>query len=162
MCEVVIVWGGGGAVVGMGVLVSAAISNASGVFWRCRSVPRAVPMVSCRNLDLSQNQFSAIPSVFSGLSSLTYLSLALNSLQVVPDSISGLPSLLSLVLSRNRITSLPTSIVGLGFLTALDLSSNLITLLPSNFVGLSSLMYGAPLHVLSLVSLDLHGSQYTS
>lgn len=84
--------------------------------------------ITIRQLNLSKNHFSYIPSTILSMSltKLEKLDLSFNRLGVLPDSIGNLTGLEELKLDENCIVSLPSSIGKLLKLKALSLKCNRI------------------------------------
>ena len=110
-----------------------------------------VGLNNLKDLSLSYNQLTSLPSSIVNLTSLRYLYLEHNELTSLPSSIVNLRSLGYLNLSSNQLTSLPTSIGNLRSLESLYLRFNQLTFLPESIVNLSSLR-----------TLDLYRNQLTS
>jgi Leucine-rich repeat (LRR) protein len=90
-------------------------------------------------LDLSNNQLSALPESLGQLTHLQSLDLSRNQLTVLPESIGQLTKLQTLVLSRNQLTALPESLGQLTKLQSLDLSDNQLTEFPETLSQLTEL-----------------------
>ncbi|XP_011313916.1 E3 ubiquitin-protein ligase LRSAM1 isoform X1 [Fopius arisanus] len=84
-------------------------------------------------LDLSDNEFTSLPSEISFLTSLEELYLQNNGLRKLPEELTELPNLISLNLSNNKLKSLPETMGNLKTLNILDISKNQgITQLPKS------------------------------
>jgi Leucine-rich repeat (LRR) protein len=86
-------------------------------------------MTSIESLNLSNNNFTSIPSWFSHFDKLTLLYLSSNGLHgPIPDAFRNLTFIESLSLSGNSLTSIPSWLAELKRLTYLDLEWNQLTL----------------------------------
>ncbi|XP_015125906.1 E3 ubiquitin-protein ligase LRSAM1 isoform X3 [Diachasma alloeum] len=75
-------------------------------------------------LDLSDNEFTSLPSEIRFLTSLEELYLQNNDLRKIPEELTELPNLISLNLSSNKLKSLPETMGNLKTLNILDISKN--------------------------------------
>ena len=81
-------------------------------------------------LDLSGNQFTALPPEIGNLTNLTTLTLGGNGLTALPHQIGNLSNLTGLELKGNRLTGIPVTLCQLTKLRELNLSDNLLTVIP--------------------------------
>ena len=133
-----------------------------------------VGLNNLKDLSLSYNQLTSLPSSIVNLTSLRYLYLEHNELTSLPPTIGNLTSLRYLYLEHNELTSLPSSIVNLRSLGYLNLSSNQLTSLPTSIGNLRSLeslylrfnqltfLPESIVNLSSLRTLDLYRNQLTS
>jgi len=77
-----------------------------------------------KNLSLSKNRISSIPEDMGKMSKLENLNVSYNLLQSIPTSFQQLKSLREICLSFNHLTNIPPSLLGLKQLNILDLSDN--------------------------------------
>lgn len=91
------------------------------------------------SLYLDRNQWDALESKVTNLTSLRYLSLHLNSVQEFPSSVTNLNTLEVLAINNGRFAAVPSDICRLTNLIRLDLSSNRIASLPAELSTLVSL-----------------------
>ncbi|XP_063987269.1 E3 ubiquitin-protein ligase LRSAM1-like isoform X2 [Diachasmimorpha longicaudata] len=75
-------------------------------------------------LDLSDNEFTSLPSEIRSLTSLEELYLQNNGLRKLPEELTELPKLIKLNLSNNKLKSLPETMGNLKTLNILDISNN--------------------------------------
>ncbi len=92
-----------------------------------------------RNLDLSKNKISALPSSIGSYKMLKTLRLSENRLHALPAEIGGLDKLESLFVSGNALVDLPSSMAGLRSLKVLDASANQLKTFPSFVTALKKL-----------------------
>ena len=92
-------------------------------------------LIQVANLFLSNNCLTALPITFANLQDLNDLDLASNRLDRFPPEICSL-TLHTLDLSNNQISELPNEIVKLTTLKDFDLSNNQIWTFPEGFVNL--------------------------
>jgi Leucine-rich repeat (LRR) protein len=83
-----------------------------------------------KTLTLSKNKITSIPEDLGKLSKLENLYLSFNLLQTVPETLGQLKHLKEVYLTNNKLTRFPTSLCGLKQLNILDLSSNSIREVP--------------------------------
>lgn len=100
------------------------------------SVPHPiVNMSNLQTLDLSENRLNVIPSsTFENLRQLTTINLSQNDFVALPKSLKFLQHLTKLDLSYNKLLQVPTELGYLTQLEYLDLSSNLIDSLPTDAI----------------------------
>lgn len=103
--------------------------------------PEALSKVSSnlRNLDLSANKISSVPSCIGNFKSLKTLNLGHNRLSRLPEELGQLIKLETLVLCGNRLTQLPAGLNKLKALKELDLSKNRLTEFPLSLTQLRQL-----------------------
>ena len=94
-----------------------------------------------KELDLSYNKLTQLPTEIGHLTLLTELSLFDNKLTQLPTEIGNLTNLTYLSLSNNQLTQLPREIGNLTQLTELYLYNNELTQLPSEIGQLTQLNY---------------------
>ncbi|XP_014218770.1 leucine-rich repeat-containing protein 57-like [Copidosoma floridanum] len=92
-----------------------------------------------RNLDLSSNKFSRLPSEVGKFSLLKQLNVSGNRLTELPDIIGDLVKLETLNASFNKIGALPSSLAKLSHLKQVNLSDNRLTDFPRMFCGMRHL-----------------------
>lgn len=118
--------------------------------------------VNLQKLDLSDNNFTTIPSVIfnckklrvllltanrinnispsiSLLTELEELDLGYNMVSELPNDMAGLKKITRLVLSRNQLKSLPSGLNALTKVEILDISNNLFTSIPSCVASIKSI-----------------------
>lgn len=83
-----------------------------------------------RNLDLSNNRITGLPSNIANFRSLKTLNLAGNRLTSLPPGLGQLQKLETLILSGNLLRSIPDSLANLKNLKEIDLSGNKIGKFP--------------------------------
>lgn len=88
--------------------------------------PRIANIVNLEELDLSNNEISAIPFFIEELTKLTVLNVSKNYLKSIPEGVSKLLQLKNLNASSNRLTEIPRCIYNLKDLKKIDLSGNRI------------------------------------
>lgn len=92
-----------------------------------------------KELNLSNNSLTSLPTGIDALGNLEQLNLAHNFLSSLPAEISALCKLKNLCLEKNHFTSLSEEILSLGNLETLFLDHNSLTLLPTGIIRLSKL-----------------------
>ncbi|MDJ0535953.1 MAG: leucine-rich repeat domain-containing protein [Xenococcaceae cyanobacterium MO_207.B15] len=104
------------------------------------ALPEAITKLSnLTRLDLSNNQLSALPKSVIKLSNLTRLDLSNNQLSFLPESLGNFSNLTRLDLSANQLSFLPEFLGNFSNLTRLDLSRNQLSTLPNSLGNLSNL-----------------------
>lgn len=91
------------------------------------------------DLDISDNNFTAVPSSISLFTHLSSLNLSRNDLSYLPDEIGLLSYLTTLDVSTNSLTELPSTLGQLTSLVLLDVTQNELTALPSSMSSLTKL-----------------------
>ena len=122
-------------------------------FQKLEEFPEALTKVAptLRNLDLSNNRITAIPSWIGNFKSLKTLKLSNNRLTRLPSEIGQLVKLETLIISGNILSDLPATMANLKNLKELDASRNKLTQFP--------VMLGQLRH---LNSADLSSNQITN
>jgi Leucine-rich repeat (LRR) protein len=112
-----------------------------------RSLPDVSQCVNLRDVDLSGNQLTEVPSSLLNLPDLYYVDLSDNYITALPATIGNLLSLSYLHLTSNRLVTLPVEIANLKYLYYLDVSYNRITSIPGKIFKMRDLYiyyYGNP------------------
>jgi len=84
-----------------------------------------------KNLTLARNRIPSLPDDIGKMSKLENLNASHNLLQSIPSSFQQLKHLREICLSFNQLGSFPLALLGLKQLNIVDLSSNKITKIPS-------------------------------
>lgn len=93
-----------------------------------------------KSLYMGENQIRTLPKTLTRLHRLRFLYLGGNQLTDIPDDVGKLSKLESLSLCENKISSLPPSIANLKKLRSLYLHMNKLTTLPVEILRLNSLI----------------------
>ena len=88
------------------------------------------------NLNLSQNDLRTLPSGIQD-SQLASLDLSLNQFYALPTAVTKIDSLTELDISGNRLSTLPPALADMPNLNVFEFEANRIKNLPSSFTGLS-------------------------
>ena len=96
-------------------------------------------LTALTQLNLTGNQLSALPDALGNLTALTQLNLAYNQLSALPDALGNLTALTRLDLFRNQLSALPDALGNLTALTQLDLAGNQLSALPTGLGELTEL-----------------------
>ena len=94
---------------------------------------------SLTTLDLSHNQFTALPVVVCDLTALKELFLSHNHIVKIPNQIANLAKLETLHLQGNQLSILPPSVCSLQSLRILNAEDNVIENIPSEIYNLTQL-----------------------
>ncbi|XP_053141549.1 p53-induced death domain-containing protein 1 [Hemicordylus capensis] len=101
--------------------------------------PCITKLTNLHSLLVCHNSLQELPEDFGQLKKLTFFSAMKNQLRGLPQSIGELAVLQTLDLSENALESLPDEMGNLHNCTELDLSGNLLTGIPSTLANLQSL-----------------------
>jgi internalin A len=94
-------------------------------------VPEALgQLIQLQELNLHDNQLTAVPEVLGQLTQLQRLSLAGNQLSAVPELLGRLTQLQQLALQYNHLTTMPEVLKQLTQLQVLNLAGNRLTVVP--------------------------------
>ena len=139
------------------------------------SVPAEVGnLINLTELDLSDNQLTAIPAEIEKLINLTTLELYFNQLTTLPSEIGKLTTLTTLGISENPLTTLPDEIWNLTNLTEFGLVNSQITMIPAEIGNLTNVtrlyLYNNPLttipaeigNLTNLTLLRVSGNELTT
>lgn len=107
-------------------------------------IPQLSQLTWLTCLDLSKNQLTSLPDIFSFFPTIETLRIRQNKLETLPESVGQMASLKTLDLAGNRLSALPRSLGDLKELHEIDATNNQIDHLPES-LGLPS-----SLHVLVL------------
>jgi hypothetical protein len=114
-------------------------------------------------LDLSNNNFTTIPSILGSCPQLTHLNMSSNQISSWPDNLQFVAGLTHLNLQKNQITGISPSIAALVQLEDMDLRSNKITKLPSIILQLTNLSYLSMFEILIFANfVELGGNPLVS
>lgn len=103
------------------------------------SIEGIIVFLNLTNLQLNNNQLTALPNDFGNLSSLATLRLDYNQLASLPGGFGSLGNLRWVYLLNNQLTSLPDDFGNLSNLLWLFLFNNQLTSLADSFVDLNNL-----------------------
>ena len=122
------------------------IVNLTGALRYCSMVPEAIfTLEGLKNLNLTGNFFTEIPTEVCGLKKLRKLSIQRNALLSLPEELFSLELLESLELGENYLESIPNGISQLKKLTYLNLERNQISSIHEdicNCRSLQNLLFG--------------------
>lgn len=123
----------------MSVLASLEVLNISGNQFVALP-PQIFDLVSLRELYVGGNRLEGVPKDIGRLAKLEALYLGGNALQEIPAEVGKLQNLRSLVLSQNKLVTLPSSLSCLRKLRSLAIHDNLLTTLPPCIIRLENLI----------------------
>lgn len=108
-----------------------------------------------RSLNISRNQIRELPTSFEQLTKLENLNVSFNCLSHISNGVAKLKNLREVNLAGNQLTQFPTGFCGLKQLNIINLSGNKMTSVPQGVSGLEATELILNENQISSVSADL-------